>query len=152
MAEGKIDINIGAIHFSGQGDQEWVGKQLDKIIAQAETLANLAPPTGHEESSDEDEHTPMKANPAIAKMTLPAFLSSKGATRNQVKKFLATSTWLEAKGATRLSTSEIPKALKEANQTKLANPSDCLNKNVSKGHCEKDGKQFFVTEEGKRSL
>jgi len=27
-----------------------------------------------------------------------------------------------------------------------------LNKNVAKGHCEKDGKDFFVTTEGETSL
>ena len=36
MSDAKIDIKIGQIQFSGQGEQDWVAKQLDKIIAQAE--------------------------------------------------------------------------------------------------------------------
>jgi hypothetical protein len=151
MAEGKIDINIGQVHFSSQGDQDWVGKQLDKIIAQAEKLAKLAP-VPSEDTHEDGEHKPMKPSSAIAKKTLPAFLAEKGATKNQVRKFLATAVWLEAKGQARLTTAEVSSALKSANQTKLGNPSDCLNQNVSKGHCEKDGKQFFVTEDGKTSL
>ena len=35
---------------------------------------------------------------------------------------------------------------------KLSNPSDSLNSNVGKGYCEKDGKHFFVTPEGRQSL
>jgi hypothetical protein len=60
--------------------------------------------------------------------------------------------WLEAKGQKRIQTVDVTKALKEANQTRIGNPADSLNKNVSKGHCEKDGKQFFVTDDGKSSL
>lgn len=49
-------------------------------------------------------------------------------------------------------TSDVTKALKDSNQTRLGNPSDSLNQNVTKGYCEKDGKEFYVTEEGKNSL
>jgi predicted transcriptional regulator len=66
-----------------------------------------------------------------------------------VKKFLATSAFLQINGKNRLTTSDITKALKEANQTKIGNPSEYLNQNVKKGHCEKDGsKDFFVTSHG----
>jgi len=51
-----------------------------------------------------------------------------------------------------LTTGDVSKALKDSNQSRLGNPSQCLNDNVSKGYCEKDGKQFFVTQEGKVSL
>lgn len=149
MVEAKIDIKIGEIQFSGQGEQEWVAKQLDKILGQAEKLIQLAPPPAESESA---EQKPMGKDSAIAKMTLPSFLSEKGATKNQVKKFLATSVWLEAKGQSRLQTSDVTRALQDSKQSRLANPSKCLNDNVAKGYCEKDGKQFFVTEEGKKSL
>ena len=89
---------------------------------------------------------------AVAKKTLPAFLQEKNATTKQVKKFLATAVWLEAKGQSRLTTSDVTKALNDANQKRLGNPTDCLNQNVTKGYCEKDGKQFFVTDDGKSSL
>jgi len=32
MSEAKIEIKVGQIEFSGQGEQEWVAKQLDKIL------------------------------------------------------------------------------------------------------------------------
>jgi hypothetical protein len=47
---------------------------------------------------------------------------------------------------------DITKALSDNQQGKLGNPGDCLNKNVKKGFCEKEGKEFYVTEEGFTSL
>jgi len=150
MSEAKIEIKIGQIEFSGNGQQEWVAKQLDKILAKAEDLITLAPPP--EQPAGDNKHKPMKKDLSIAEKTLPSFLSEKNATKSQIKKFLATAVWLEAKGEKRLSTGDITRALKDSNQSRLGNPSDCLNKNVSKGFCEKDGREFFVTQEGKKSL
>lgn len=151
MSEAKIEIKIGQIQFLGQGEQEWVSKQLDKILSQADKLIQLAPSIENGEG-EERPHKPMGKDPAIAQKTLPVYLSEKSANKNQTKKFLATSIWLEAKGNGRLKPSDITKALKDANQSRLSNPSDCLAKNVNKGHCERDGAQFFVTDEGKKSL
>ncbi len=162
MTNAKIDIKIGQIQFSGEGEQDWVATQLDKIIAQAEKLIQLSP---DENPADEEDgrHTPMGKDSAIAKKTLPvcvcgclltvpSFLSEKSATKNQVKKFLATAVRLEAKGKEKLTTRDVSKALADSRQSRIGNPSDCLNQNVSKGHCEKNGKEFFVTDEGKKSL
>ena len=151
MTEAKVEIKVGQIEFSGQGEQDWVGKQLDKILSKAEHLVALAP-APREAPPEKADHKPMAKDSAIARQTLPAFLTEKGAAKSQVKKFLATAVWLEAKGSKRIQTSEVTKALKDANQKRLGNASDCLNKNVSKGYCEKDGKQFFVTQDGKSSL
>ena len=151
MGEAKIEMKVGQITFSGEGEQEWVAKQLDKILAQAEKLIHLAP-----EHQDEDNRAsvkkPMGKDHTIAGKTLPAFLQEKGATKNQVKKFLATAVWLEAKGKNRMKTADVTKALKGANQSRIGNPADCLNKNLTKGNCEKDGGEFFVTDDGKNSL
>jgi hypothetical protein len=151
MSDSKIEIKVGNISFSGQGEQDWVANQLDKILAQAEKLIQLAP-----EDKDNgpivEGKSPIGMDLSIAKQTLRAFLQEKNATQNQVKKFLATASWLESKGQTRIQTSDVIKALKDANQTKLGNAADCLNKNVTKGHCEKDGNTFFVTDDGKKSL
>lgn len=151
MSEAKVEIKVGQIAFSGQGEQDWVAKQLDKILVQAEKLIQLAP-VPNNDGHNGDAPKPMGKDLSIQKKTLPSFLQEKAATTNQVKKFLSTAVWLEAKGKSRLQTSEITKALKDANQTRLGNPADCLNRNVSKGYCEKDGNQFFVTEDGKNSL
>lgn len=151
MGEAKIDIKIGEIQFSGVGDQDWVAKQLDKILNQAEKLVQLAP--AHKPDQDTDvERKPMGKDSGIAKTTLPSFLHEKVATKNQVKKFLATAVWLEAKGQSRLQTKDVTHALSDSNQSRLGNPSKCLNDNIAKGYCEKEGKKFFVTEEGKKSL
>jgi hypothetical protein len=82
---------------------------------------------------------------------LATHLKAMGATTNQVSKFLATAIWLHDKGTAKLSTSDVTKALKDSSQSRLTNPAECLNKNVAKGYCEKDGKQFYVTEEGRNS-
>ncbi len=89
-----------------------------------------------------------KARGHKTKETLSAYLKSSSATTSQVKKFLATACWLTANGSEHLVTGDITKALSDHRQGKLANASDALNKNVTKGLCEKDGKQFYVTEQG----
>lgn len=151
MSDAKIEVKVGQITFSGEGEQDWVAKQLDKILAQAEKLIQLVP-EGQAEEDGGSGKKHMEGNSTIAKKTLPAFLQEKGATTNQVKKFLATAVWLEAKGKGKIETAEITKALKDAHQARLGNAADCLNQNVKKGYSEKDGKQFFVTDEGKKSL
>lgn len=153
MSESKIEINIGDIKFSGEGDKEWLSEQLDKILDKAETLIKLAPPA-NAPVNPESSHQPadFSDSPSIANQTLATFLKSKNATTAQVDKFLATAVWCEAKGKNRLKTSDISAALKNANQSRLGNPADCLNGNVSKGYCEKDGKEFYVTQEGKDKI
>lgn len=150
MSEAKIEIKIGQMQFSGSGEQDWLAKQLDKIIAQSEKLIKLAPP--EDQLDDDGNHKLTGKDSTIAKKTLPVFLGEKNATRNQVKKFLATAVWLESKGEQKMTTRYISKALSDSHQSRLTNPSDCLNQNVSKGYCEKDGKEFFVTDDGKKSL
>jgi hypothetical protein len=153
MDSAKIQIKIGAIEFSGEGKEEWVAKQLDKILEKASSLAKLSlDVNSNAKGTGLENRTPMGEDSEISKKPLATFLKEKSATTNQVKKFLATAVWLESKGQKRLSTRDITKALSDANQSKLTNSSDTLNSNVGKGHCEKDGKQFFVTEDGKNTL
>lgn len=153
MANAKIEFAIGVISFSGEAEETWLATQLDKIIDRAPDLIKIAtvPLTSGEVTSDVAKHTPMKEDAAIAAQTLPNFLKEKG-IKGQVQKFLGTSIWLEARGEKRLVTNDITKALKDSNQSRLANPSDALAKNISKGFIERDGKEFFVTTEGKASL
>jgi hypothetical protein len=150
MPDVKIQIKIGSIEFSGEGEKGWIGQQLDKILTNAQKLATLAAPLAG--SGSGGKRHPTGADPSIAQKTLAAFLKEKNATSNQNNKFLATAVWLEAKGSSRMTTTDITKALRDSNQSRLGNPSECLNQNVGKGYCEKDGKQFFVTDDGKASL
>jgi hypothetical protein len=41
--EGKIEFSIGDISFVGEGDQEWVAEQLDKILEKAPHLTKIVP-------------------------------------------------------------------------------------------------------------
>ncbi len=151
LADAKIEIKVGAFSFSGEGTERWLSGELEKLLVKIPELVDVAPASV---GDDED----VQAGKAGAKRkgkvgTLAAFLKEKNATSNQVKKFLATAVWLhDSTGKDRLATAEVRTALKNANQTKLNNPADCLNSNVKKGHCEKDDGSFFVTDPGRNSL
>jgi hypothetical protein len=150
MAEAKIEIKAGGAEFSASGDQQWVSDQLDKFFENASKLASIRPES--EDGAEDDRRASGKSDTATPKKTLATHLKEKGATSNQIKKFLQTAIWLgKTKGKDRLTTREVSDALKAAHQSRLGNPADCLNQNVTKGYCEKDGKEFFVTEEGKNS-
>lgn len=149
MAEAKIEIKVGAVSFSGEGESKWLFEQLDKILTSIPQLSKVSPPEG--QAGDNDPANASRRPKASG--TLAAFLKLKNASTRQVKKFLATSVWLHDRdGSKRLTTSNITKALADNQQSRLGNPADCLNQNVAKGFCEKDGSQFFVTDDGRRSL
>ncbi len=150
MSDAKIKIKIGAIRFAGEGNQEWLSKELDKILEKADKFADLVPEV--EENTD-IEITDSTSENETTTRNLSTFIKEKEATVNQVKKFLVTSVWLhDVKHKDNLQTSEVTTALSDAKQKKLTNASDSLNSNVKKGHCEKKGKEFFVTQEGRDSL
>ncbi len=155
MDKSKIEIQIGTISFIGEGDPDWLSSQLDKILDKAEALLKLSPPSnGATTAANSNQQEPANFSNVseIANKPLATFLKDRNAASKQVEKFLATAIWLEMKGQNGLTTSDITKALKESHQNRLSNPADCLNQNVSKGYCEKNGKEFFVTPEGKQAL
>jgi hypothetical protein len=151
MSDSKINFKIGTIEFTGEGDPDWVSTQLDKILNKVPELLKVVPIDKPKDSNDllDNKSKQSEMTKAVKPSNLSVFLREKNASTNQVKKFLATSAFLQLNGKDRLTTSDITKALKEANQTKIGNPSEYLNQNVKKGHCEKDGsKEFFVTSHG----
>ncbi|ARB44675.1 hypothetical protein [Alloalcanivorax xenomutans] len=150
--EAKVQIKIGQIEFAGEGAEAWVSKQLDKVIENAEKLVALAPKESPSRSEGERGGKPMGEDSNIASKSLAIFLKEKNATSDQTKKFLATAVWLESKGNNRMKTGDVTKALKDSNQTRLGNASQCLSNNLKHGYCERDGSGFFVTTEGKDSL
>lgn len=150
MEPTKIQIRVGDIEFSGEGDQTWLAEQLDKVLDKIPTLLKSADLSAKTKPSG---NTGVDAQTKILQTNLALFLKEQSATTVQTKKFLATAAFLQSKGAARITTTEVSKALKDSNQTKLNNPSDCLNQNVTKGFCEKDGeKGFFVTDTGMSEL
>ncbi|MCB0045982.1 MAG: hypothetical protein KDD92_11160 [Caldilineaceae bacterium] len=155
--ESKIEITIGNLTFKGEGTESWLSTQLDKILDKAEALLAVhleldsTQPTQNNDNG-EDEGESASVDNEIASKHLATFLKEKNASSPQVNKFLATAIWLHARGKRYLSTKDVTEALRNAQQSRLSNASDCLNKNVGKGFCEKHGSQFFVTPQGKKAI
>jgi hypothetical protein len=150
MATAKIEIRLGAIDFKGEGEEKWLENQLDKILQQAPELIKVAPmdEAGKNNDTEQETDSPKKAGT----ITLAKFITDKNVGANQVKRFLTTAVWLFFRGNKKPTTSDVTKALKDNHQARLSNPAESLNKNVKKGYCEKDGKQFFITPDGFKSL
>ena len=154
MGSGKIEFRIGGIDFCGEGEEKWVASQLDKILEKAPDLLEIAPTNGGENDNGGDSGNDSGGGaPAgqSTKLSLPNFLKTKNA-KSQVERFLATAEWITLRGTKMLTTKDVTSALKDSHQSRLGNPADCLNQNVKKGHCEKDGKSFFVTPDGRKSV
>ena len=143
---GKAELKIGAISFTGEGEQGWLDEQISKLVeaAKSSQITNTIDPGVS--SSEMSSHGP------IANTSLSSFLKANGGSANQVRRFFVTAAWLREREESSLTTSKVSKALKEHQQSKLSNPADCLNRNVAKGHCEKAGDGFFITPEGLQTL
>jgi hypothetical protein len=147
MSDAKIEIKVGEVSFSGEGEGKWVSEQLDKVLARLQELANVAPA-----KPDEGSGAGTPGHKKIAG-TLASFLTSKNAKSNKTRKFLAVALWLQdAQSLTRLATSNVTKALSDNNQGTVGNASQCLIQNVKQGFCEKEGKLFYVTPEGRTEI
>lgn len=145
----KLFLKLGAVEIHLEGEESWIKSTYDKVFDDLEKLGSLNKRVvvsesvrGETATTNEIENTP----------ALPIFLSQKNATKSQNQKFLATAVWLHSRGKNRLTVSDVTSALSQNNQGRLGNPSDVLSQNVGKGFCEKDGKEFFVTPEGKAAL
>jgi hypothetical protein len=150
MAAGKIQVTVGAVSFSGEGEPDWLAEQLDKVLKAAPDLATS--PSERAGSSQHSPSAPKAPAGASAPGTLVSYIKVKGGESSQVKRFLATADWLRLRGESQLTTGKVSKALSDNHQKRLGNPADCLNQNVRKGHCEKQGDGFFITPDGLRDL
>ena len=176
MSQSKIEFRLGDMHFMGEGDKEWVTKQLDKIISKAPSL--IGSDSGAEENNSSYEEISSrgkssgkrktapgkKTNKSVAKphvtglssnfsgKDLSPFIQSKKAGSNQRIKFLATAVWLTKKGKNNLVTRDISKALKDARVPALINPSQYLNQNVKQGYLKRSGDHFSLTKKGSAAL
>ena len=141
----KIRIKIGGVEVDYEGAEGFLDKKLPKLIGDVSALAKEAPT----ESGGSDKSRNQKVGTSG---TLASFLRQKN-PKSQQTRFLATAEWLHQKEQVKnMETNNVTKALKENQQKRLSNPSDCLNRNVKDGYCEKDGKGFYVTEEGREAL
>jgi hypothetical protein len=146
--KGKVEIKIGNLTFSAEGDQTWLAEQLAKVIDAA------SPSIAGDSGVSEQDKAPTKAVPHATGTTgsLASYIKAKGGEANQVQRFLATAGWLHLRGAEKLTTSAVASALTTHHQKRLANTSDCLNKNCNKGFCEKQSGGFYITPEGWKAL
>lgn len=149
----RLDIKMGIATFSAEGDPDWIDARLSDFYDKAGIGQ------GADASNDTTDEISTSGDGANAKpngngMTLPTFLKGASIGTNQTKKFLATTIWLRDKQGVKVhSTGDVAKALKDNLQTKIKNPSQALNGNITKGFCEKtDNGQFFITAEGTQSL
>ena len=140
MSIAKLEFSLGGLSFAGEGEQEWLSKQLDKLLEKASQLSKSTPP-GEIGKERNGEHSKRFTK------TLASYIKEKGGDKVQVDRFLATADWLRQRGE-KLETSAVTKALSDNHQKRLGNPADCLNKNIAKGFCEKQGDGFFITPDG----
>lgn len=148
MADAKIEIKVGEVSFVGEGTEAWLAAQLEKVIKHLPDLVKVAPVPPAE--PHRGTHQGALKVPG-AKGTLAEFLSAHG-RGSQPRRFLATAVWLDPDENKRLTTRDVSDALKNARQSKLTNPAQSLNDNVRQGFCEKDGKQFYVTDKGRAEI
>jgi len=160
MSNAKIELSLGSLTFSGEGEGDWLAAQLDKVLEAAPELSNLygSSPRASGNSDTNGANGNVSAanvpngNPGNFAETLASYLRAKGGETNQIQRFLATADWLRRRGIQSLTTAAVSKALSENQQKKLTNPSECLNRNVSKGYCEKSGDGFYITPDGLKAL
>ncbi len=142
----KIELAIGNLRFSGEGDQDWLEQQINKLIDMAPQM-EIAPPSDSLVSNSE----PRQNNP-VSTESLATYLKAKDGDSKQVQRFLATAGWLWGRGERTLTTHAVTKALQDNQQKRLSNSAECLNRNVARGFCEKTKGGFFITSEGWRQL
>ncbi len=145
MADAKIEVKVGSVSFTGEGSENWLSSQLDKVIKHMPDLVKVAPQPASSGEQGSDAK-PQRVG------TLASFLNAKGAKNNKTRKFLATALWLQDGGKNRMGTGDVTKALDDNNQGKVGNAAQCLINNTKQGFCAKDGKQFYVTDEGRTEI
>jgi hypothetical protein len=150
MTTGKIEVNVGGLTFSAEGEQDWLAKQLDKILEAAPAVAGASHPAPQQTAKQPSQLTGQTGGAFSA--TLASYIKAQNADDNQVKRFLATADWLQRRGEKTLTTRSVTAALKNNQQKKLTNAADCLNQNVGKGYCEKADGGFFITPDGLKAL
>lgn len=122
----------------------WVAEKLDVPTISASKLPSAG---GGAEKGDGAEGQGREK----FETSLGSHIRTKCKDGSQVLRFLVTADWLRRRGQS-LTSGAVAKALVDNQQSRLANPADCLNKNVAKGFCEKTKEGFFITPEGLKEL
>ena len=161
MANGRLEFKIGKIEFVGEGEQDWVTEQLEKMLERipgltkqnnaislnTESAKSVNPLESGQTTTNYTPSQPTTSPKAISE-NLSTFLRKKDCVDKQRRKFLGAAVWLQLKGKSIIKTKEVTDELKIARQIKITNPSHQLNQNISQGFCQKEGNGFYVTPEG----
>lgn len=138
----RIELKVGTVELAIDGEEKWVAQQFEATSAKIAEFAKVAPKS---KVLEKEEDVGDGLGPVS---TLATHLKERGADKSSNRKFLATADWLRRKGEKSLTTGKVTTSLKDNQQKRLGNASQCLNSNVSQGFCEKDGTGFYVTQEG----
>jgi hypothetical protein len=147
MADAHIELTVGDFRLVATGSEGWVDSKYESFLARIEELKETLPKAVLSKARNGSRDL---GNTPIGPLAI--FLKEKKVGSNQNNRFLATAVWLKFNGQSEPKTSDIIKALAEAQQQRLGNASDVLNKLVKKGYCVKSGAGFYVTPEGEDSL
>ncbi len=168
MADSKIDFSFENLHFSCEGEKDWVERQLNQVLNRipglvqpqakaefeaTETDAQVIVSEPEKKRGRKSRRVAVEVADNDGENAFYQFLVDKKADKNQVRKFLATAVYLYSfENQQKFSTPVVSKTLKRFSAEKLLNASDCLNKNEKKGFCIKDEKEFTLTEAGIQSI
>jgi hypothetical protein len=132
----KIRLKVGDVEVDFEGSESFLDKKLPQFISQLSKFSS------HTESPSRARGGETKGG-GEESASLATFLQKHGGAKSQEQRFLVTAQWLHLRGSQTLKTGDVTKALRDNHQSRLGNPSDCLNKNVRKGLCEKTPGGFF---------
>ena len=145
MSNSKIEIKVGIVEFTGEGEQKWLSEQLDKVLAKVPELLKIelsAPNNGFGTKSalNSIENGLNNDQPnTIITQSLSTFLKEKKPS-SRPDLFLATAIWIhDNQGKSRIQQKDINIELKQSSQVPIPNPNQEFARNVKKGYCVKDG-------------
>lgn len=145
----KLKLAIGGFEVNYAGSEEFAEQKLQDVLKE---LVELAVSEGRAQIEVADGNK--IGNPVNQLSDFLRRLERSGLEQTQTDKHLATSAWLHLTGMERIKSGNVADALQDYNETALANPSDCLAKNIKRKLCERDGRNgpYFVTAQGFRHL
>ena len=157
MSNSKIEIKVGIVEFSGEGEQKWLSEQLDKILEKVPELLKIELSVPQTAASFEDSPSTVQSpNSEVAstlvKKPLATFIKE-NSPKTQPQLFLVTSIWIHDNlNKSRLQHQDINTELKKSNQKPIGKLSQELGRNVKAGFIVKDEKSFYVTPEGRKQF
>lgn len=150
----KLRLTIGNFSVFYEGPDSRLEDGLAVLVKE---IASVALEAGSMISSDPKAvESPALSDQSIRQTPvdpLSVFLRQQSAS-TQIKRFLTTAVWVGLKnGQQTITIADVTSALRDNQQPRLSNPSECLNSNIKHGYCERVGKgRFHVTQTGRQSL